>query len=153
MCVSVLGPLQLRTQVSLEEFSAAVERRKPKKHSANGRRGSVSGDRAWSAILAKIDENPYSWERSVQMLFRTFDRDGSGEVDISELAAGLKGMGVALAPDMVMALRDELDAVSGRLGVGPGLDSDGFGAHRPLLQSSIEPLLGAFISRSFLFFF
>jgi hypothetical protein len=94
----------------LAEFSAAVERRKPKRSQARRE----SGDGAWGSILAKIDENPYSWERSVQMLFRTFDRDGSGEVDISELAAGLKGMGVALAPDMVMALRDELDAVSHR---------------------------------------
>lgn len=97
--------------MSLEEFTNAVEQRKPRKLEQDTRGDSLSGSNAWSTILAKIDENPQAWQRSVQVLFRTFDRDGSGQVDVSELAAGLKSMGLDLAPDMVMALRDELDAV------------------------------------------
>jgi len=101
----------MHLQVSLEEFSNAVEQRKPRRLEQDRRGDSLSGSNAWSTILAKIDENPQAWQRSVQVLFRTFDRDGSGQVDVSELAAGLKSMGLDLAPDMVMALRDELDAV------------------------------------------
>ena len=75
----------------MAEFSAAVERRKPKKSQARRE----SSDGAWGSILAKIDENPYSWERSVQMLFRTFDRDGSGEVDRTEFSAAMAQMNAA----------------------------------------------------------
>lgn len=49
-------------------------------------------------MLAKIDDDPASWQRSVKMLFRAFDSDGSGEVDISELAAGVKNIGVRGVP-------------------------------------------------------
>ena len=92
-------------QITLKEFVAAVEQRKPKTGS-----GAAPGslEAAWIAILSKIDEDPAAWRRTISMLFRQFDKDESGEIDISELAAGLKSLGVSLAPDMLMAFRDEV---------------------------------------------
>jgi Ca2+-binding EF-hand superfamily protein len=94
-------------EVSLQEFKEAVEVRKPKSQTDHGL---SSLDLAWQAVLKLIEANPRIWERSITRLFHSFDKDASGEIDISELEAGLVAMQVHMAADQVMALRDDLDA-------------------------------------------
>jgi Ca2+-binding EF-hand superfamily protein len=92
--------------ISIGEFKAAVALRKPRKESG----GNLSSlDVAWRAVLRAVDANPRSWERQLVRLFHTFDKDASGEIDISELEAGLVAMQVHLSVDAMMALRDDLD--------------------------------------------
>jgi Ca2+-binding EF-hand superfamily protein len=93
--------------ISLAEFKAAVAKRKPHRSSGKGP-GSV--EEAYRLILKTIEDDQKSWERSIVNIFHTFDRDGSGAIDISELESGLMSLGVRMAPDQVMALRDDLDA-------------------------------------------
>jgi Ca2+-binding EF-hand superfamily protein len=86
--------------VSMQEFEDAIQKRKPK--------GSA-GDAAWEAILRAVSEDPKVWTRSVEMLFLSFDRDGSGEVNVSELGKGLTPLGVHLTKSQLVALIKELD--------------------------------------------
>jgi Ca2+-binding EF-hand superfamily protein len=90
--------LDFNQRVSLTEFMAAVDKRKPR-----GKDGAhlSSADAAWSAILRTIDKDPKSWQRSTQRIFHTFDRDGSGSIDVCELEAGLISLGVRLSSDQV----------------------------------------------------
>lgn len=57
-----------------------------------------------------IDEDKETWDRAVAMMFRTLDCDGSGDIDVSELASGLLMLGVQLRPDEVVAIQREFDA-------------------------------------------
>lgn len=92
-------------RVNLQHLFDAIEKRKPKNIGLNS-----SLDDAWKAILEVAGAgNSSLWSRSLPSLFRLFDKDGSGNIDVAELASGLKSLGVKLTPDQVMALRDDLD--------------------------------------------
>jgi len=84
----------------MREFEDAIQKRKPK---------GAAIDAAWEAILRAVSEDPKVWTRSVEMLFLSFDRDGSGEVNVSELGKGLTPLGVHLTKSQLVALIKELD--------------------------------------------
>jgi Ca2+-binding EF-hand superfamily protein len=92
-------------RVSLQEFMDAVEVRKPR----SGKGAASSKEGAWRSILRAVEKDE-SWERSVSTLFKAFDKDGSGSIDVAELASGLVSLGVSLSPDQVMAIREDLDS-------------------------------------------
>ena len=92
-------------RVSLQEFMDAVEIRKPR----SGKGAGSSKEGAWRSILRAVEKDE-SWERSVATLFKAFDKDGSGSIDVAELASGLVSLGVSLSPDQVMAIREDLDS-------------------------------------------
>jgi Ca2+-binding EF-hand superfamily protein len=83
----------------------AVEKRKPR----SGKGAGSSKEGAWRSILQAVEKDE-SWERSLATLFKAFDKDGSGSIDVAELASGLVSLGVSLSPDQVMAIREDLDS-------------------------------------------
>jgi Ca2+-binding EF-hand superfamily protein len=92
-------------RVSIQEFMDAVEKRKPR----SGKGAGSSKEGAWRSILQAVEKDE-SWERSLATLFKAFDKDGSGSIDVAELASGLVSLGVSLSPDQVMAIREDLDS-------------------------------------------
>jgi hypothetical protein len=60
-------------KITLAQFSNAVEQRKPK---------AVSGEAAWYVILGALGKDPSSCDRAITRMFKTFDSDGSGSIDI-----------------------------------------------------------------------
>lgn len=59
--------------------------------------------------MIQVNQDPQKWKRQCAIIFRDFDKDKSGFIDISELQQGLLSFGVALKPDEVQALRIDLD--------------------------------------------
>jgi len=97
-------PADPKARASVKNSSATASAKAARKQASAG------VDSAWAAILAKVSDDPAGWQRSVDRLFMDFDLDGSGEIDVSELAAAVRGMGVALTADQLVAFRDDLDA-------------------------------------------
>ncbi len=50
-----------------------------------------------------------SWLASLERIFREFDTDGSGEIDVNELITGLKSLGKILTADESAALVAAID--------------------------------------------
>lgn len=63
----------------------------------------VALDEAWTRIIRCRDEDPKVWERSVHILFLSFDRAGDGHIDVKDLASGLTSFGIRLNPQQVSA--------------------------------------------------
>ena len=59
--------------------------------------------------MAEVDRDPNVWERNLKLMFQQFDADGSGNIDLGELAAGLTSLGIQLLQDQLVALRNEMD--------------------------------------------
>jgi Ca2+-binding EF-hand superfamily protein len=55
-----------------------------------------------------LSNSPQVWARSIKMLFLSFDADGSGEIDINELASGLSSFGVRFNQQQLVAFRDDI---------------------------------------------
>lgn len=51
-------------------------------------------EEAWGAILARVNDDPDEWDRTVRRLFERIDRDGSGEIDAHELGEAIRVLGV-----------------------------------------------------------
>ena len=64
----------------------------------------VALEEAWTRILRCRDEDPKVWERSVHILFLSFDRAGDGHIDVKDLASGVTSFGVRLNPQQVSAV-------------------------------------------------
>ena len=58
-------------------------------------------DEAWDQILRCVDDDPKVWNRSVQILFLSFDRQGDGHIDVKDLTRGLTSFGVRTNPQQV----------------------------------------------------
>jgi Ca2+-binding EF-hand superfamily protein len=59
--------------ISKRDFVAAVERRKP---------SASSSEASWIVLLGMLDDDPSASIRSIPRMFKTFDNDGSGSIDI-----------------------------------------------------------------------
>ena len=63
------------------EFFEALEMRTPTevRHGPKAEKDEVQ-QAIWNAVLAKVDSKPELWAKTIENLFKNFDRDGSGEL-------------------------------------------------------------------------
>jgi Ca2+-binding EF-hand superfamily protein len=99
--------------ISKSEFEVAVKSKSkkgtpPKRMSSSSGSGTV--DKAWGAIMAVVQRNPDKWESAVESLFLKLDSNSTGEVDLTELGKGLKGLGVQLTDQQRAALMQDFDS-------------------------------------------
>jgi Ca2+-binding EF-hand superfamily protein len=70
-----------------------------------------AADIAWEKILNGVASNPIGLERALAASFAAFDVEGSGALDIIQLASGLRSLGgVILNRDQIRALKVDFDA-------------------------------------------
>jgi|MDSY01.1.fsa_nt_gb Ca2+-binding EF-hand superfamily protein len=96
--LDVFGHQHEDGQISQAEFLGIVDA-----HAAECR------DIVWTKLMAEVDKDPNVWERNLKLLFINFDSDGSGDIDLDELAQGLASLGIELLRDQLVALRNEMD--------------------------------------------
>jgi Ca2+-binding EF-hand superfamily protein len=95
--------------ISLDEFLMAVRVRvKAYSDSANSENNKAV-EEAWTKVLGGADSDPSGWAKRVEDLFTKFDLDEDGEIDVSELAAGLDSIGAYLSEEQIELFRDDID--------------------------------------------
>lgn len=102
-----------------ERASMVVESRSEPLLPASSRGNSVFGDEAAAArsqskalvqyTLDKMVDHLVERKSSLNLLFRQFDVDGSGRIDLDELYYGLRSVGLRLSIPEVKAVMQELD--------------------------------------------
>ena len=66
-------------------------------------------DAAWGKILKIAQEDPKGWKERIKSMFMRFDADGSGDIDVEELGAGLSSLGVKLKSEELHAFASDID--------------------------------------------
>jgi hypothetical protein len=79
----------------MEQVQRNIEKRKAKKAIEEAKQEEKNEildayNSAWMTLLEGINEDPAVWRKSIELLFMSFDRDKSGDIDITELGAGIK---------------------------------------------------------------
>ena len=102
----------LERRVADEEKRAAHEREEAKNASdeidrkledlKNGVTAATTSTLAWAKILQLARGNPSGWRKSVEAIFRKFDRNGNGGIDVGELGMALKKLGAMLTPKQLV---------------------------------------------------
>jgi Ca2+-binding EF-hand superfamily protein len=64
---------------------------------------------AWTNILRMANEDPRGWQNRIKNMFKRFDTDGSGDIDIEELGAGIQSLGVKLTRHELNAFASDID--------------------------------------------
>jgi Ca2+-binding EF-hand superfamily protein len=115
-------------KITMEEFNACVESRRKNKRGGSKQsslsRGrpsesarndakrvaeDVSSSLMWEALMGELDRDESGFMASVGRLFEDLDRDGSGSVDVREMAAGLLRVGIKASEAAVASFCRELD--------------------------------------------
>jgi len=64
---------------------------------------------AWAIMLKGFEQDAQKWEKSMEKLFLSFDTNGNGDIDITELGAGMKMYNIQMSPMQINAFRQGLD--------------------------------------------
>ena len=64
---------------------------------------------AWDKIISVTSGKKANVARVLKETFRKFDKDGSGQIDIDELAKGFELLGIEMTPEQTAAFRDDID--------------------------------------------
>ena len=76
---------------------------------ANGTEGASLSGMAWLKILEIAFSDRKTFQKNVEMIFRKFDANGSGDIDIHKLGEAMLALGVRLTPKQLKAFRDDID--------------------------------------------
>jgi hypothetical protein len=64
----------------------------------------------WSKVLSVVGRQGSAWEENMEALYKHFDQDGNGSIDLDELAKGLSWLGCRLSPSQVKHFQADVDA-------------------------------------------
>ena len=65
---------------------------------------------AWEKVVRIAQENPAGLSRGLKEMYATLDADRSGKIDVAELAAGFKNLGIFLTKEQVIAFKEDIDS-------------------------------------------
>ena len=66
-------------------------------------------DAAWEKIIKMALGDPKGWKERIKVMFKRFDTDGSGDIDVEELGAGLSSLGIVLKRHEVYSYASDVD--------------------------------------------
>jgi hypothetical protein len=79
------------------------------KKQANAAELTDAYESAWGIMLKGFEQDAQKWEKSMEKLFLSFDTNGNGDIDITELGAGMKMYNIQMSPMQINAFRQGLD--------------------------------------------
>lgn len=79
------------------------------KKQANAAELTDAYESAWAIMLNGFELDANKWQKSMETLFLSFDKNGNGDIDIAELGAGMKIYNIQMSPMQLNAFREGLD--------------------------------------------